>query len=97
MNEKDFAGLLRGVKEMAAHLDGQTVPGVVETRIQEPDVRRLREAADVTQRELAGLLGVSRRTLENWEQHRTRPTGPARALLRIFERNPAAAIEALRT
>lgn len=96
MNEKDFAGLLQGVKEMAAHIKGQPVAGAVETRIPDPDVRSIREAADVTQRELAALLGVSQRTLENWEQHRTRPTGPARALLRIFERNPAAAVEALR-
>jgi len=42
------------------------------------------------------MLGVSRRTLENWEQHRTRPTGPARALLRVFQHNPAATVEALR-
>lgn len=96
MNEKDFAGLLQGVKEMTEHMKGQAVRGAVETRIPEPDVRRIREAADVTQRELAALLGVSQRTLENWEQHRTRPAGPARALLRIFERNPAAAVEALR-
>lgn len=97
MNEKNFAGLLQGVKEMAAHMNGQPLHGAVVTRIPEPDVRRIREAADVTQRELAVLLGVSQRTLENWEQHRTRPTGPARALLRIFERNPVAAVEALRS
>lgn len=96
MNDKDFAGLLQGVKEMTAHMRGEPVQGAIETRIPEPDVRSIREAADVTQRELAALLGVSQRTLENWEQHRTRPTGPARALLRIFQRNPVAAVEALR-
>jgi putative transcriptional regulator len=96
MNEDDFASLLRGVKEMAAHAKGDIVHGAVETRIDPPDVRRIREAVDVTQRELAALLGVSQRTLENWEQHRTQPTGPARALLRVFERNPAAVVEALR-
>jgi putative transcriptional regulator len=96
MNEADFAGLLRGVKEMAAHVRGEVVPGVVETRIDPPDVRRIRETINATQREFAGLLGVSQRTLENWEQHRTQPAGPARALLRVFERNPAAVVEALR-
>jgi putative transcriptional regulator len=35
------------------------------------------------------------RTLQNWEQHRTRPTGPARALLKIVASNPKSAIEAL--
>jgi len=34
------------------------------------------------------------RTLQNWEQHRTHPTGPARALLKIVASNPMA-IEAL--
>ena len=57
MNETDFAGLLRGVKEMAVHVKGEVVPGVVETRIDPPDVRRIREAVNVTQRELASLLG----------------------------------------
>lgn len=33
MNEKDFSGLLQGVKEMAAHIKGQPVAGAVETRI----------------------------------------------------------------
>jgi putative transcriptional regulator len=41
------------------------------------------------------LIGVSVRTLQNWEQHRTRPTGPARALLKIVASNPKSAIEAL--
>ena len=34
--------------------------------------------------------GVNLRALQNWEQDRTRPTGPARALLRIVEKNPKA-------
>ena len=43
---------------------------------------------------LAKLIGVNLRTLQNWEQQRTQPTGPARALLRIVASNPKA-IEAL--
>lgn len=45
----------------------------------------------------AKLIGVNLRTLQNWEQHRTRPAGPARALLRIVASNPKSAIEALHT
>ena len=42
----------------------------------------------------AKLIGVNLRTLQNWEQNRTQPTGPAKALLKIVASNPKA-IEAL--
>jgi putative transcriptional regulator len=95
MNEQDFASLVQGVKEMTAHMRGEDVPGLKVTTVPDPDVHAIREAAAVTQKELAALLGVSRRTVENWEQRRTRPTGPARALLRIFQHDPRAAVKAL--
>jgi putative transcriptional regulator len=43
------------------------------------------------------LIGVNLRTLQNWEQHRTRPTGPAQVLLKIVSNNPKAAVEAINT
>ena len=51
MNNRDFAGLLQGVKELAAHMRGQVVPGVINTRPPDPDACSIREAADVNQRE----------------------------------------------
>ena len=59
-----------------------------------PDVRTIREAANISQSQFAKLIGVNLRTLQNWEQQRTQPTGPARALLKIVASNPKA-IEAL--
>jgi len=44
----------------------------------------------LSQSQFAVLIGVNLCTLQNWEQGRTRPTGPARALLRIVEKNPKA-------
>ena len=41
------------------------------------------------------MIDVSKRTLENWEQGRRHPTGPARALLRIVKPNPEEALKAL--
>ena len=41
------------------------------------------------------MIGVSKRTLENWEQGRRQPTGPAKALLRILDADPKHAVEAL--
>jgi putative transcriptional regulator len=59
-----------------------------------PDVRTIREAAQISQSQFAKLIGVNLRTLLNWEQQCTQPTGPARALLKIVASNPKA-IEAL--
>lgn len=42
------------------------------------------------------MIGVSKRTLENWEQGRRHPTGPAKAPLRILEADPKHALKALR-
>ncbi|MYI01745.1 MAG: transcriptional regulator, partial [Gammaproteobacteria bacterium] len=41
------------------------------------------------------LIGVSKRTLENWEQGRRDPSGPAKALLRILDTDPEHAVRAL--
>ena len=56
--------------------------------------RKQRVTSLVSQSEFAKLIGVNLRTLQNWEQRRTQPTGPARSLLKIVASNPKA-IEAL--
>ncbi len=55
----------------------------------------VREKTGLSQNQFATLIGVSKRTLENWEQGRRQPTGPARALLRILDADPAHAVRAL--
>jgi putative transcriptional regulator len=62
MNEKNFASLVVDVKEMAAHTHGDDVPGLKVATVPDSDVHAIREGADVIQKELAALLGVSRRT-----------------------------------
>jgi putative transcriptional regulator len=49
----------------------------------------------LTQMEFAHLIHISERTLQNWEQSRRVPHGPALSLLMIIKNNPSAAIEAL--
>lgn len=56
------------------------------------DVRVIRERLDLSQSAFAALLGVSLRTLQDWEQGRRKPTGPAYALLRVATRHPEALI-----
>lgn len=50
-----------------------------------------------SQEEFALMIGMSVATLQNWEQGRRRPEGPARALLRVAAKNPQAVAKALAT
>ena len=95
MDRQDFEQLVKGVREMKRHMAGKVVRGAKANELAEPDVRAIRESAKISQSQFARLIGVNIRTLQNWEQHRTRPTGPARALLKIVASDPRAAIEAL--
>jgi putative transcriptional regulator len=54
------------------------------------NVKSIREKIGLSQSAFAGLLGVSVRTLQEWEQGRRTPKGPAQALLRVAERHPEA-------
>ena len=57
----------------------------------------VRENLNISQNEFALMIGVSVRTLQNWEQGRRQPEGPAKALLRIASKNPSTVLEALHT
>jgi putative transcriptional regulator len=95
MDKRHFDQLVKGVREMKRHMAGKPVRGRHTKSVDEPDVRAIRRAADISQSQFAKLIGVNLRTLQNWEQRRTRPTGPARALLKIVASNPKSALEAL--
>ena len=59
------------------------------------DVKKIRSRLHVSQNQFALMIGVSKATLQNWEQGRRKPEGPAQALLTIVDRNPAAVLAAL--
>ncbi|MCH8071824.1 MAG: helix-turn-helix domain-containing protein [Proteobacteria bacterium] len=54
------------------------------------DAKRIRKKLGFSQSVFAALLGVSLRTLQEWEQMRREPRGPAQALLRVADRHPEA-------
>jgi putative transcriptional regulator len=58
-----------------------------------PSVARIRESTGLSQVRFAQLLGVSMRTLQEWEQGRRSPSGAARTLLLIAQRNPRALLD----
>ncbi len=61
----------------------------------EIDVRRIRGEIGLSQAAFAAYFGVSRRTIQEWEQGRRVPTGPARVLLTVISREPEAVLRAL--
>ncbi|MCH8135439.1 MAG: helix-turn-helix domain-containing protein [Proteobacteria bacterium] len=60
-----------------------------------PDVSKVRKDFGMTQSQMALFLNVSARTLQNWEQGRREPTGAARTLLRVMQKEPKAVKRAL--
>ena len=94
MKDEMFNELLKSVKEMDQIAKGKK-KAARRYVFKEPEVKTIREQTGLSQTHFARLIGVSKRTLENWEQGRRRPTGPARALLKIVESNPKGAVEAL--
>ena len=62
---------------------------------QPDDVRDIREKLSKSQSEFARMIGVSVSTLQNWEQGRRQPEGPARALLVVASKAPKVVARAL--
>ena len=58
-----------------------------------PSVSSIRERTGLSQVKFAVLLGVSVRTLQEWEQGRRAPSGAARTLLMVAAKNPQALLE----
>jgi putative transcriptional regulator len=52
------------------------------------DIAKMRGKLGLSQSKFAAVLGISADTVQNWEQGRRSPTGPARVLLRIASRHP---------
>ena len=94
MKREMFEELLGSVREAGAILRGEKKPSrrVV---IGSSAVRTIRERTSLSQSEFARLIGVSVKTLQNWEQDRRRPGGPAAALLRIISHEPRLAVKAI--
>lgn len=90
MDDTKFEELLASVKDMGKHMRGEKVRGIVVREFPDPDVKAIRERTGMSQTRFAYLIGVKPKTLQNWEQRRVRPAGPARALLKIVEANPQA-------
>jgi len=63
------------------------------TRIKVPEAAQARSRMGLSQQAFARLLGVSARTLQDWEQGRREPTGAAKTLLRVAVSHPEILLE----
>ncbi len=94
MKQQDFDELVKSVRQAGKIKRGQMTASR-QFAFQPDDIREIRAKLGLSQSEFALLIGVSVATLQNWEQGRRHPEGPARALLRIAAKNPRALLEAL--
>jgi len=94
MKDELFQQLTASIKEGGAILRGKKKASRT-TTLQWPDAKAIREKLGLSQTQFATLIGISPRTLQNWEQGHRHPDGTARALLRVAECHPEAVLEAL--
>jgi putative transcriptional regulator len=77
--------ILDGIRELKEGKSGRVV--------NVPAVAEIRQKTGLSQSRFATLLGVSVRTLQDWEQGRRAPSGAARTLLLVANKNPKALLE----
>ncbi|MEI6787466.1 MAG: NadS family protein [bacterium] len=95
MKKELFEKLVTSITQVDRIRKGVLAPGRI-YKYRSVDVKRIRSGLHVSQSQFAMMIGVSKATLQNWEQGRRDPEGPAQALLRIVEKQPKAVLEALR-
>ena len=93
MKKELFDELLQSVKEAAAIERGKAKPSRTFEVKTASDVARVRSRLGLSQNKFARLLGISENTLQNWEQGRRKPAGPAKVLLKVAARHPQAILE----
>lgn len=94
MDEKTFNELIDSVQEAGAVYRGEQKAS---RRFEygPMDVKAIRKKTGLSQARFAIIMGVSVRTLQNWEQGHRTPQGPAVSLLRIVEYDPQIALKAI--
>jgi putative transcriptional regulator len=95
MKDELFEELVASVREGNQILHGENAASR-EFVVEEPDVAVIRAEYGLSQAKFAALLGISLRTLQNWEQGRRHPRGPAKVLLRVASQHPEVVLDVVR-
>jgi len=87
MKDELFNELAASIREGGKILRGKAKPSR-KIIIEAPDVKKIRSNYKLSQNEFAALMGISVKTLRNWEQGRRVPEGAARVLLQVAAKHP---------
>jgi len=93
MKKELFEELLQSVKQAKAIEKGELKAARVVRVNAKADIVRVRGKLGLSQSKFAAILGISADTLQNWEQGRRSPTGPAKVLLKIAAKHPEILLE----
>lgn len=87
MDKQLFDDIVASLNEAVAITKGEKSPSRVFT-YEMPNVKEIRAKTGLSQTEFAKKLHISFKTLQNWEQGRRKPTGPAITLMRLLDKDP---------
>jgi len=87
MKDELFDELVNSMREGADILRGKSEPAR-SFELEPLDIKAIREQFALSQSQFAALLGVSVKTLQNWEQGRRKPDGAAQVLLQVAAKHP---------
>ena len=89
------AELLEAVQQMRAGQLGRVSVLTRDKRVIDSPIAKIRVSTNLSQAKFATLMGISVRTLQDWEQGRRSPSGAAKTLLRVAEKHPEILLEAI--
>jgi putative transcriptional regulator len=95
MKKTAFNELLQGVREAGSYLRGNRKAAARIDRISPDSIAAVRGKLGFSQTQFAHAIGISLDTLQNWEQGRRQPTGPAKVLLKVAAKHPEAILESV--
>lgn len=87
MKDELFDELIASVREGGKIMRGKSKPSRA-FKVDAPDVKMIRSNYKLSQNDFAALMGISVKTLRNWEQGRRFPEGAARVLLQVAAKHP---------
>ena len=87
MDDRDFNDLIKSIRQVGKIKRGELRPSRV-FEFKPVNIKKIRSDLDLSQPMFARMIGVSPKTLKNWEQGRRQPTGPAQALLKVVQDYP---------
>ena len=96
MAKEAFDTIMAGLSDALAYARGDKSRGKKHlVKVPAVDVAAARKKLGLTQEDFASVFGVSVGTIRNWEQKRRRPEGPAKVLLAMIDKDPAAVLRTL--